>query len=185
VKVSSLKLAQAVEGVDLFPSKPAVLAEYAQQFLAWLNNARLEEKTKTYYRNGWRLLRPTTIADKRLDHITSDGIETLGFPGSSSNANCALRTLRRMLHKAEEGKMIGRAPKIKLMKEHGRSLRLDDEAAVADLPGDELVEAGGTSFARKILKPGPLSAQELGPACGMWCSPFPKSLFPGLVSNTA
>jgi integrase len=33
-----------------------------------------------------------------------------------------------MLHKAEEWKLIARAPKIKLMKEHGRSLRLDEDA---------------------------------------------------------
>jgi integrase len=33
-----------------------------------------------------------------------------------------------MLHKAEEWKVIARAPKVKLMKEHGRSLRLDDDA---------------------------------------------------------
>ena len=33
-----------------------------------------------------------------------------------------------MLHKAEEWNLISRAPKIRLMKEHGRSLRLDDVA---------------------------------------------------------
>jgi integrase len=33
-----------------------------------------------------------------------------------------------MLHKAEEWKLIGHAPKIKMMKEHGRHLRLEDEA---------------------------------------------------------
>jgi hypothetical protein len=33
-----------------------------------------------------------------------------------------------MLHKAEEWKVIGHTPKIKMMKEHGRHLRLDDEA---------------------------------------------------------
>jgi len=33
-----------------------------------------------------------------------------------------------MLHKAEEWKTIGHAPKVKLMKEYGRSLRLDDKA---------------------------------------------------------
>src|SRR5215469_16645291 len=33
-----------------------------------------------------------------------------------------------MLHKAEEWKLIGHAPKIKMMNEHGRHLRLDDEA---------------------------------------------------------
>jgi len=47
----------------------------------------------------------------------SDRAETLKFSGSPSNANCALRTLRRMLHKAEEWKLIRNAPKIKLMKE--------------------------------------------------------------------
>jgi integrase len=33
-----------------------------------------------------------------------------------------------MFHKAEEWKLVRDVPKIKLMKEHGRSLRLDDEA---------------------------------------------------------
>jgi len=32
-----------------------------------------------------------------------------------------------MLYQAEECNLIGRAPKVKLMKEHGRSLRLDDD----------------------------------------------------------
>ena len=32
-----------------------------------------------------------------------------------------------MLHKAEEWKLIRHAPKLKLKKEHGRSLRLDEE----------------------------------------------------------
>jgi hypothetical protein len=64
----------------------------------------------------------------RVDQITGDCAEQWKFPGSAANANCALRTLRRMLHKAEEWKVIGYAPKIKMMKEHGRHLRLDDEA---------------------------------------------------------
>jgi len=63
-----------------------------------------------------------------VNQITSDCAEQLKFPGLAANANCALRTLRRMLHKAEEWKVIGHAPKIKMMKEHGRHLRLDDEA---------------------------------------------------------
>ena len=33
-----------------------------------------------------------------------------------------------MLHKAEEWKMVRSPAKIKLLKEHGRNLRLDDEA---------------------------------------------------------
>jgi integrase len=64
----------------------------------------------------------------KVDQITGDCAEQSKFPGSSANANCPLRTLRRMLHKAEEWRVIGHAPKIKMMKEHGRHLLLDDEA---------------------------------------------------------
>jgi hypothetical protein len=81
------------------PSKPAALDE---RFLAWVDNARLEEKTKKCHRSGWRLLKETLLAEMRVDQITGDCAEQLKFPGSGANANCALRTLRRMLHKAEE-----------------------------------------------------------------------------------
>jgi len=117
-----------MEGTDPLPTKPVVLHEFANRFLDWVNDARLEEKTMKSYRNGWRLLESTAVAMLRVDHITGDCAEQLKFPGSPANANCALRTLRRMLHKAEECKVIGHAPKIKMMKEHGRHLRLDDEA---------------------------------------------------------
>ena len=132
---AGLKLAQAVENTDPLPKKAPVLLEFSRRFLEWLDTARLEAKTKTYYRDGWRLLKATTIVGMRLDQITSDVVETLQFSSSSSNANCALRTLRRMLHKAEEWKLIRQAPKVKLMKEYGRSLRLDDEAEKKLLAG--------------------------------------------------
>src|SRR5260370_18009445 len=64
----------------------------------------------------------------RLDKIMADDIGTLSFTGSPSNANCALRTLRRILHKAEEWGVIRSGPKFRLAKEYGRSLRLDDDA---------------------------------------------------------
>jgi integrase len=127
-KVASLKLASVMENTDPIPSKPSAVDELAERFLAGVDNARLEEKTRKFYRNGWRLLRLTPVAQLRVDQITGDSAERLNFPGSAANANCALRTLRRMLHKAAEWKMIAHAPKIKLMKEHGRHLRLDDEA---------------------------------------------------------
>jgi hypothetical protein len=47
-----MKLVQALEQGDLFPSKPTVLAEFSQRFQSWLDEARLEEKTRKYYRNG-------------------------------------------------------------------------------------------------------------------------------------
>jgi len=127
-KVASMKLARALEHGDLFPTKPIVLSDLSERFLAWLEEARLEDKTRKFYKNGCRLLKVTSIFSMRLPDITTEDTERLRFPGSAANANCALRTLRRMLHKAEEWKLIARCPKVKLMKEHGRSLRLDDDA---------------------------------------------------------
>jgi integrase len=128
LQVASLKLASVMENTDPLPCKAPVLGDFAERFLDWVNNSRLEEKTRKFYRNGWRLLKATSVAALRVDRITSDCAEQLTFPGSAANASCALRTLRRMLHKAEEWKVIAHAPKIKMMKEHGRNLRLDDEA---------------------------------------------------------
>lgn len=127
-QIASLKLASVMERADPLPTKPVVLQEFANRFLDWVNDARLEEKTRKFYRNGWRLLKSTSVALLRVDQVTADRAEQLNFPGSAANANCALRTLRRMLHEAEEWKVIGHAPKIKMMKEYGRHLRLDDEA---------------------------------------------------------
>jgi integrase len=134
-KIASLKLAEAIENSDPLPRKSPVLLEFSRRFLQWLDNARLEDMTKIYYRNGWRLLRATAIVGMRLDQVTTDVVETLKFSGAPSHTNRALRTLRRMLHKAEEWKLIRHAPKLKLMKEYGRSLRLDDEAEKKLLAG--------------------------------------------------
>ena len=127
-KVAGLKLAHVIECTDPLPNRPTALDEFSQRFFSWVDDARLENKTKKYYRNGWRLLKATAVGGVQLDQITSDCAERLNFAGSAANVNCALRTVRRMLRKAEEWKLISRAPKIKLMKERGRSLRLDDAA---------------------------------------------------------
>ena len=128
LKIASLKLASVIENTDPLPSRPTALGDFAERFLAWVDTARLEEMTRRFYRNGWRLLKATPVVEVKVNQITGDCAEQLKFPGSAANANCALRTLRRMLHKAEEWKMIGHAAKIKMIKEHGRHLRLDDEA---------------------------------------------------------
>ena len=117
-----------MEHGDLFPTKSRVLGEFSDRFLSLLDEARLEEKTRKYYRHGCQLLKTTPIFAMRLVEITTEDAEKWKFPGSAGNANCALRTLRRLLRKAEEWRLIARAPKIKLMKEHGRDVRLDAEA---------------------------------------------------------
>lgn len=126
--IAALKLANATEGRDPLPKKAPVLQDFSGRFLEWVKNVKLEHKTKLYYRDGWRLLTASPIAGMRLDRIMADDIGTLSFSGSPSNANCALRTLRRILHKAEEWGVIRSIPKFRLAKEYGRSLRLDDDA---------------------------------------------------------
>lgn len=109
--------------------KTPVLTELASRFLAYLENSKLADKSKAYLCNGWRLLSKTEISGMRIDHITAEIIDGLEFPGSAYNMNCALKTLRRMLHVARKRWMlIAEVPEIKLAEEHGRSLRLDDES---------------------------------------------------------
>jgi len=120
-------MTQAMEGNDPLPRKIPILEEFAGRFFEWVETTSLEPKTKTYYRTGWRLLSSTPIARMKLNFITGDDVAALRFPASASNANCALRALRRMLHKAEEWKLLFRVPKFRLLKEHGRLLTLDAE----------------------------------------------------------
>lgn len=105
------------------------LAEFSKRFLDWVQTTRLEAKSKAYYGIGWRMLAKTPISGMRLTHITTDEAEALRFDHSAANANCALRTLRRMLGKAAEWGVITAAPRIKLVKEYGRSAIIDNEAA--------------------------------------------------------
>ena len=127
-KIAALRLSQAMGGGGLLDRKAPRMQEFSIRFLIWVESAALADKSKVYYGNGWRLLSTTKIVGMCLDHITKDDVEALSFSGSASNANCALRTLRRMLHKAEEWNLIGRVPKFNLLSEHGRRLRLDDDA---------------------------------------------------------
>lgn len=127
-KIAALKLSQAIEGTDPLDRKAPTLLEFSSRFVEWVKTARLEHDTQRYYLNGWRLLQSTSLPNVRLDRINADVVEALRFPGSPSNGNNALRTLRRILNKAQEWKVIREIPNFKLFKEEGRALRLDDEA---------------------------------------------------------
>jgi integrase len=136
-KIAALKLSQAIEGSNPLDRKVPTLQEFSSRFLAWVEAAKLQAQSKTYYRDGWRLLSVTKIVGMRLNHITADDVDALKFSGSASNANCALRTLRRMFHKAEEWDLITKIPKFKLAPEYERNLLLDDEAERTLLAGAE------------------------------------------------
>lgn len=127
-KIAALKFADACESSDPLPRRAPTLRQVSKRFLEWVEAARIVPKSKTYYKDGWRLLSTTPILGMRLDAISNDVAERLTFSGSAANTNCALRTLRRILHKAEEWKLIRRASKIRLLPEKGRTLRLDEEA---------------------------------------------------------
>jgi integrase len=65
-------------------------------------------------------LEKTSTAGRRLDHITADHVAALDIGNSPANTNNALRTLRRMLKKAQELNLIRSVPVVKLVEEHGR-----------------------------------------------------------------
>jgi site-specific recombinase XerD len=122
------RLLSVAEGRTAINRKAPLLAGFSQRFFTYVDNAKLADKSKRYLRDGWRLLDKTSIVKMRMDQITTEDINALKFPGSAYNVNCALKTLRRMLHLAQDWDLIVKVPKLKLMKEVGRSLRLDAEA---------------------------------------------------------
>jgi integrase len=135
-RVESLLLAQAEEKGDVVLRKRSpLLRDFKIRFFEWVEgNTTLKQKTKDYYENGWRLLEETDAAAMRLNAITKDDADRLTFPGGPSNHNNALRTLRRMLGKAEEWNIIKASPKIKLMQEHARERVIDAEIEAKLLP---------------------------------------------------
>jgi integrase len=125
-KVEALLMLRAREHKALIRSnRVPILSEFAIRFLQWVKTSNLEPNTKRYYEYGWRMLTQTKITGTRLDQVTTDMAETLRFPGSASNGNVALRTLRRMLKKAVDWEVIQFSPRIKLLKEHGREILID------------------------------------------------------------
>jgi hypothetical protein len=89
-KAASLKLAAAIKGCDPLDRKPPMLRQYSKDFLQWVEAGRLESDTRRYYRNGWRLLEKTKVAGMRIDQISKDEVEKLGFPGSAMRASAKL-----------------------------------------------------------------------------------------------
>lgn len=132
--IAALKYAAVVKDGDPLKGKPPTLREYSKDFLEWVDTGRIEDDSRRYYRNGWRLLEKLKIVGKRMDKISKRQIEKLKFPGSPSNGNNALKTLSRMFSMAVEDKLIGKAPEFRLFKVWGRSLRLNDEAERKLLP---------------------------------------------------
>ena len=129
-KVESLVLAQLLENKRPPGSqKIPTLAEFSSRFFQWLDSLPADRPpkkgTRKYYHVGWKLLEKTTMAGRRVDHIESDHVAALVVGSSPANTNNALRTLRRMLKRAQELKLIQSAPKVQLVEEQGRETMLE------------------------------------------------------------
>lgn len=123
MEVAAVLIREAQRGGEPKPKGPSpklqVFAE--EKFLPFIKSSQLDPDSKRYYENGWRMLKSTPITDQPIASIKAAHAATLEFPGSGSNANCALRTLRRMLSFARDSEYIENVPKIPLRKENERS----------------------------------------------------------------
>ena len=128
-KIEAVAYAKAVElGPRAVLAKAPTLGDFgAKRFIPWVNESRnLKKKSRRYYLRGWELLKGTSIVGMKLDQITSETIDRLPLKGgkrehlSPSYRNQALRTLSRLLHLAEEWKVIQRAPRVHLETENER-----------------------------------------------------------------
>jgi len=129
-KIESKLIAEAEQrGPSAVLRRAPLLSEFAPRFLNWVDQARgLAPNTRRYYRLGWDRIRKTPLMGMTLDRITTEEVDSLFLTGSPAHVNQALRTLRRLLGKAVEWKVIALAPKVSLMKEIGREQIIDQES---------------------------------------------------------
>lgn len=126
-KIEKLAYAAAVRGDSPIPKKTQLLRDFAPRFLKFIDESRLAKQSKRDYRNGWRMIGATKLAAMRMDTITADDVETTPFHKSPYSTNCAIRTLRRMLHKAKDWKEIRECPTLDTVEAVGRNMMFTGE----------------------------------------------------------
>lgn len=115
--------------------KSPTLDKFSSAFLEWVSRSQqIKEKSRKYYRQGWTLLAETKLKNMRMDQIRDKHVDVISFPAGPSNANCAIRTLRRIFSMAKDGGLVARIPKLRLRTEVKRSLLLDDTMEAKILP---------------------------------------------------
>jgi integrase len=138
--IESQLIAKAKEygSEEVRPKRAPILRDFSSRFLDWVENSRLEPASKRYYKYGWSLIASTALTAMQISRITPDDADAIRFfraqqqAGSEALVLCspqytnqALRTLKRMLSKAVEWKLMRLAPKIKLVKVRGRDALID------------------------------------------------------------
>jgi integrase len=115
--------------------KSPILENFSPTFLKWVEDSQqIKECTRKYYRQGWNLLARTKLKQMQMDQIRDKHVEVTIFSAGPSNANCAIRTLRRMLGKAHDDGLVAKCPKLHLRDETKRSLLMDDASEAKVLP---------------------------------------------------
>jgi integrase len=129
-KIESKLIAKAEQnGPSVILRRAPLLSAFGQRFLNWVNDGRgLADNTRRYYRLGWQRLHKTPLMGMTLDRINAEEVDQLQLSGSPSYVNQALRTLRRVLGKAVEWKVLMAAPKIRLAEEPERRQALDPDS---------------------------------------------------------
>ena len=158
------------------PVRAPVLRDHAIRFLDWVTASKLEPNSKRYYEYGWKLIAVTPLAGMQISRITPDDAEAVRFhrtvekDGVTTTIECsaqytnqALRTLKRMLSKALEWKLITSVPKIKLSKAYGRDTLIDPATERTLLEGLETpVNHGRTQRLREQIRDFLVIAQDTG-----------------------
>jgi integrase len=129
LRVEARKRVAAEQGECLRPQRIPFLREFVKPFEEWLDKTTLAANTKSDYKNGRRLILKTPLAGMRMDLITADDVETMNFHESPHSRNCAIRTLRRMLGKARDWKLLREVPRVKTVKvfPRDRMISVEDE----------------------------------------------------------
>lgn len=129
LRVEARKRVAAEQGESLRPKRVPLVREFVKPFEDWLDKTTLAANTKSDYKNGRRLILKTPLAGMRMDLVTADDVETMNFHESPHSRNCAIRTLRRMLGKARDWKLLREVPRIKTAKVYPRDrmISLEDE----------------------------------------------------------
>jgi integrase len=160
-KVVALVMARLEENRSLPGSKKIpTLAGFAEQFFPWLDSLPTDrpptKATRKYYRTGWRLLAKTKLAGMRIDRITEDDIRETAVGSSPANTNNALRTLRRMLRRAQKQKnrLIAEVPVIGMVEEQSREMELEPWMEERLLAVTEIPRTPKNKYAPKSLNYG-------------------------------
>jgi integrase len=124
----SRKRDELIAGLGVAPT----LKDFSERFLQSLP-ARVSKETKRFYTGHLKaLLEFPALADCRLDRVNSalieDFVQWRRGKLAVSTINHNLRTLRRVLHLAQEWEVIARVPKVKLLSgESQREYVIPDE----------------------------------------------------------